>query len=161
MRTRQLLLLMSLFPVFGLAVGCSSSRSTIEIRARASISEPEGIEGIRLWLDSSEYTSEDFVDDSDGLLEIFAEVPNSGDLLIAIELTQDGAVVAQGSFSLPMADNFQWGLDLFRRADDPQVGCCGCFGVRSFSIAEEAQNEPGEAIWITWGGQARGSDIVF
>lgn len=42
-----------------------------------------------------------------------------------MELVQNGEVVAGGSFSLEMSDNFEWGMDLFRQADDPLVGCFG------------------------------------
>jgi hypothetical protein len=78
-----------------------------------------------------------------------------------MEFSQDGEVVAQGSFTLTMSDNFEWGMDLFRQADDPQVGCFGCLGSQSFAISGESQNEPGEAVWFVWGGQTRGSDIVY
>ena len=147
--------------VSSFASGCSTDRSTIEIRARSSVTAPEGIAGIRLWLNSREYTADDFARDSDDLLEIFAEVPNSGELQIAMELMQSGEIVAEGSFTLNMSKNFEWGMDLFRQAGDPLDTCFGCSGVRSFTIAEAFQNEPGEAIWFAWGGRPRGSDIVF
>ncbi len=145
----------------GLSGGCSKSRSTIEIRARASLTKEEGIAGIRLWLDSVEYGAEDFAADSDRLLEISSEVPNSGDLLITMELIQNGEIVSAGSLTLPMSDDFEWGVDLFRQASDPLEVCIGCFGARTFPVAGEAQNEPHEAIWFAWGGKPRGSDIVF
>lgn len=151
MRPFRFLLSIGLLLAIGFSEGCSASRSTLEIRARASLTEPEGIAGVRLWLNFVLYTAEDFARDSDGLLEIFTEVPNSGDLRIAMELIQHGEVVAEGSFTLAMSDNFEWGMDFFRQADDPLEGCFGCLGARSFPIAEKAQNEPGEAIWFRLG----------
>lgn len=140
---------------------CSGNRSTIEIRARSAVSEVAGIAGIRLQFNSVQYTCEDFTLGSAGFLRIFAEVPNSGTLLIEMELIQDATVVSEGSFTLAMSDDFEWGIDLFRQAGDPQEFCFGCLGSEGFPIAEMAQNEPGEAIWLSWGGRPRGSDIVF
>jgi len=161
MRPHRLLLLIGLLLSTALAQGCSQSHSTIEIRARASLTDPEGIAGIRLWLDSVEYAAEDFAGDLGGVMEISVEVPNSGDLQIVVELVQAGEVVAQGAFTMTMSDDFEWGMDLFRQAQDPLVGCFGCSDARSFPVAEGVQNEPGEALWFAWGGIPRGSDIVF
>ena len=157
----RLIALIGLLGATLVSQACSTERSTIEIRARASLSQPQALAGIRLWLNSVPYTAADFTRDGDGLLEIYVEVPNVGGLQIAMELIQSGEVVAEGSFILEMTHNFEWGMDLSRQSNDPLLGCIGCFGVESFPITQVAQNEPGEAIWFAWGGKPRGSDIVY
>lgn len=146
--------------ILGLAVACASAHSSLEIRSRAPLMDETGLAGLRLWLDSRQYTAADFERDADGRPAISAEVPNAGDLRISMELTQGGEVVASGSFALAMSPDFEWGMDLFRQAQNPLPGCLGCFGAQAFLISEIAQNEAGEAIWFAWGGRPRDSDIV-
>lgn len=139
---------------------CSPSGSTIEIRLRAPLTETGGFDGLLLWLGDRQFTSEDFADDS-GVTELFARVPNEGTLLIRIELSHGGVVVAEGALDLTLRDEFEWGMDLYRQTTDPADFCLGCMGSVSFPISESAQNDPGEAVWIAWGGKPRGSEIVF
>lgn len=42
-----------------------------------------------------------------------------------MELIQDGEIVSAGSLTLPMSDDFEWGVDLFRQASDPLEVCIG------------------------------------
>jgi len=56
-----------------------------------------------------------------------------------VELSQNGVVVAAGSFGLSMSDNFEWGMDLCRQAENPEPTCFGCDGARGFPIDEAAQ----------------------
>lgn len=143
-----------------LSAGCSSAESTLEIRVHASVTDEEGVAGIRISLDGVEYDASDFRPDANGILEIRARVPNAGELQIAVELLQESAVVAAGSFNLSMSRDYEWGMSLFRQVANPMDQCFGCSGARGFPIAPSAQNEPGEAIWLVWGGAPRGSDIV-
>jgi hypothetical protein len=144
-----------------LMAACSAGQSTIEIRARSSTTAQEGIAGIHIWLNDAPYDASDFRADASGLLGLRAAVPNSGRLHIAMELRQGSDVVAAGSFSIEMTQNFEWGMDLFRQIADPLAACFGCFGAERFPVIPSAQNEPGEAVWFAWGGERRGSDVVY
>jgi hypothetical protein len=142
------------------ASACSSDRSTIEIRARASLEEAQGFAGLVLWLNGREFTATDF-SPSSGSMRLFTGVPNSGQLEIRLELHQDGDLVAEGMFSLDLLDNFEWGMDVFRQPSDPGATCIGCAGTAGFLLVVTAQNEVAEAVWFAWGGKRRGSDVVF
>lgn len=135
--------------------------STIEVRPRASLTRENGLAGLTFRIGQDEYVASDYAPDEEGLVELSRDLPNSGIVGFGLELRQRGALVAQGEFNLKMRRNFEWGMDIFRQVEDPTEGCFGCEGVRRFEIAEEFQNEPGEAVWIAWGGQERGSDIVY
>jgi hypothetical protein len=141
--------------------GCEDARSTIEIRPRASLADEEGLGGMMLRVGSDTYVPADFSADDAGLIELSRPVPNSGMLEFGVELRQQGITVAEGAFSLEMHRNFEWGMDIFRQVADPTELCFGCAGVQRFEISAEHQNQPGEAMWVTWGGQERGSGIVY
>ena len=148
--------------ILGSVVSCSDNpRSTIEVRPRASLSSEAGLAGLIFRIGSRQLVASDFAADEHGLLEASAQLPNSGIVQFRLELRQGGVVVAQGEFSLEMRRNFEWGMDIFRQVNDPTEGCLGCLGVHRFPVDAGFQNEPGEAIWIIWGGRERGSGDVF
>lgn len=146
---------------FILVTACSEP-STLEIRSQASLEDSTGVAGLVLQVDGQEFKAEDFrPDDLGGVPELLLQVPNRGELRIEVHLYQGGHLVAEGSVSWALRDEHEWGLDIFRQVDDPTQACFGCIGRERIRITENAQSEPGEALWFAWGGEPKGSGIVF
>ena len=159
---RKIRIVLTVVAILGLVVACGDNpRSTIEVRPRAPLSSEAGLAGLIFRIGSRQYAASDFAADNHGLLEASAQLPNSGIVQFGLELRQGGVIVAHGEFSLEMRRNFEWGMDIFRQVTDPTETCFGCMGVHRFPVDAAFQNQPGEAIWIVWGGKERGSDIVF
>ena len=140
--------------------GCDGG-STLEIRPRGSLEDSTSLAGIRLEVNGRTITAGSFAPDESGLTEVKLDVPNSGRLTIHVELRQGGRTAVSESFSWEMAEDWEWGMDIFRQASDPTVYCLGCAGDVAFGVAPWAAREPGESLWFAWGGKPRGSDIVF
>lgn len=132
-----------------------ASLMTVELFADAS-----AFPGLHVLVSGAEtsrsFTLEDFSENEVGRLETPPfEVPSSGDLTISVELSKD--VVAIGSASLELRENFAWSIDLFRQTSDPASECMGCLGSHGVEIAQSD-----ERVWIVWAGQSDGgNDIVF
>jgi len=143
------------------ATGCSES-STLEIRSHAALEDSSGVAGLVIQVAGHEFRAEDFQpDDVGGIPQVLLNVPNKGTLSIEVQLYQQGSVVASGTVSWALRDEYEWGLDIFRQRDDPTETCFGCDGTERIGLIENAQSEPGEALWFAWGGRPKGSDIVF
>lgn len=151
----------TIFAMATVFLACGSreaSQMTVELFADANafpglhvlISGADGAETSR------SFSLEDFSENDVGRLETPPfEVPSSGDLTISVELSND--VVATGSVSLELRENFNWSIDLFRQTDDPASECMGCLGSHGVEIAQS-----NERLWIVWAGQNdAGDDIVF
>ena len=143
-----------------LLAGCSGS-STLEIRPRASLSDSTGLAGLVLVINGRQIRASHFQLDGSGRTGVLLDVPDQGRLQIQVELTQGGQVVAEGIIAWALAEDFEWGLDIFRQASDPTASCFGCSGSDRIPISAVAQGEPDEALWFAWGGKPKGSDIVF
>ena len=88
-------------------------------------------------------------------------MPNSGRLTIRVTLRQADRVAAEGTVEWELAERYEWGASIFRQVEDPSRYCFGCRGTVAIPIATWAQRVPGEALWVTWGGQPRDSDIAY
>lgn len=139
---------------------CSES-STLEVRLRASLSDSTGLAGLILQIDGRGIQASDFHPDESGIAEVRLEVPDQGRLQIRVELLQAGVAVAEGTVGWDLAESYEWGLDIFRQVSDPVESCFGCTGSGRIDLAVEAQGEPGEALWLAWGGRPKGSGIVY
>jgi hypothetical protein len=142
------------------AFGCAEE-SSLEIRARASLTDSAEIAGIRLQVDGRTIEASSFSTRESGPPAVSMEVPSSGTLTVYVQLIQDGETVAEGNAAWGMREGYEWGLDLFRQVDDPSDTCFGCSGHLQIEIVPGAQNTPGESIWLAWGGVEKGSGIVY
>lgn len=141
-------------------LGCGSS-STLEIRPRASLSDSTQLAGLRLEIGGRAIQAKDYAPDEAGLLEVKLHIPDSGRLRIMVRLEQHGRLAAEGIVGWVLADDHEWGLDIFRSLDNPLETCIGCAGSAAVPIAAWAANASGELLWFAWGGKPKGSDIVF
>lgn len=142
------------------AVGCAQE-STLEIRARASLTDSTEIAGIRLFVDGRTLDAASFNTRESGPATVVLEVPSSGTLTVFVELYQGGEWVGEGSVSWQLQEGYEWGMDIFRQVDNPADTCFGCLGHARIEIVGGAQTVPNEALWLAWGGTAKGSGIVY
>lgn len=147
--------------LFLLASSACSKSSTLEVRPRASLSDSTGLAGLVLQIEGREVRASSFGPNESGIPEVMLSVPNQGRLRIGVQLTQSGVVVAEGTIGWELANEYEWGMDVFRQAADPISGCFGCRGSEAVLIDAAARGESEEALWFTWGGKPKGSDIVF
>jgi hypothetical protein len=154
-RPRAFLALTVLLAAFALA--CDSG-STLEIRAQASLTDPAGLAGLEMDVAGLTVTASE-LRAGGGRVEL--RVPDRGTLPVRVRLFQGDELVAGGELTLEMADDWEWGMDVFRRVENPALGCFGCRGDVGFPIAEGAAAAPGEAVWVTWGGDERDSDVIY
>ncbi|HET6637885.1 MAG TPA: hypothetical protein VFH82_03780 [Gemmatimonadota bacterium] len=148
-----------------LVVGaCEDASSFMTFRVDSPSFEPEGYAGVRIDLQTGNgrvtLTGDSFSELSGVALSEVLEVPNSGEAVIGIELSEGGETIADGDLTIELRDATRWGVHLFRGADDPSEGCIGCEGVARFAISSVRQREPGDSIWVTWGGLREGEVAV-
>ncbi len=123
---------------------------------RIQLQDPEVLAGIELDVLGRTIGFDEFESG-----RVVVDVPESGRLTIGIRLREGGQLAAEGSVEIPLQDDFEWGSSIFRRADDPSVGCFGCIDTVRIPIEEEFQRVADEALWFSYGGKRRGSDVVF
>ena len=136
--------------------------STAEILLRADAGTPAELDDARVTVSEGGRTRtfgrEDGVSiDAPGWRIPAFEVGGEGRMTVTVRIAPDVA----GSVTVGLREEFGWGFDVFRRADDPLDGCFGCLGGEGFPIPEELRNETDEQLWIVWGGRRQGSDVVF
>lgn len=141
-----------------LIIGCIAvlasceGHSTMTIGLHSTITNPTDLDGIRLRVNGREFSPEDFSDRR----QLTLNVPNHGRLLIELELVESDELVAGGAFAVDLYPDVEWRMNINRQAGEPI--CIGCRKQR-FEISAQYANEPGEAVWVTWGGVERGSGI--
>jgi hypothetical protein len=153
---RKPLLALAFQAVVGLVLVACEDGSTLEIRPRSSLTDSAGLAGIRMDVDGRTLTARDFE-----IGEVHLSVPDAGELVILVELDQAGRSAVQGSVRLQMAEDWEWGLDIFRTVRDPLETCMGCMGHVRLVLPEWAAAEEGESLWFVWGGKPKGSDVVY
>lgn len=141
-------------------IACGQS-STLEIRPRGSLTDSSGLAGLRLEVQGRTLAAGDFAPDPDGIQEVTVPVPNRGRLEVQVALRQAGVIVAAGRFGWEMAPGWAWGMDIFRQVEDPAAMCLGCSGSAAISVDPAFATVEGEALWFSWGGKPKDSDIVF
>lgn len=144
-----------LLPVLATPACDSSADSTLEIRARETLTDPAGLAGLVLRVAERVFGAEDLSS------RPVVRVPDTGELTIEAELVQDDQVVAAGEVSWTMHEDYEWQLDIFRRVEDPTEFCFGCRGAVALEILEDARASPEEMLWFTWSGAERGSNVVY
>lgn len=106
-------------------------------------------------------TGDDFAGHPDRVDTREYETPTRGTLEIEVEIVSDAEVVSSGSLDLPLQPDWGWNVQLFLRAENPHEGCIGCFGYRSFPVAEEFRASPAESLWMIWGGNSISEPVVY
>lgn len=152
--------------VLAAAAGCGGEPSTAEILLRADAGTPAELDAARVTVSEGDRTRT-FEREDGGPTEAPGwrvpafEVGDGGEMTVTVQIAPEARPEAAGSVTVTLRDEFTWGLDVFRRAEDPLESCLGCLGGESFTIPEELRNEPGERLWIVWSGRRQGSDVVF
>lgn len=145
---------------------CGDS-STAQVRLHASPETPGEMDAMTVWLREGDrsvrFTRPKQAPPGSGGWETpVTDVGSQGTLTVVVEATDDSVRRnLQAHVRIDLRESFRWTVDVFRRADNPAEGCFGCMGVDSTPLPDVLQNEPGEMLWITWGGQKKGSDVVY
>ncbi len=133
--------------------------STLDLRLRGSLDDSASLAGLRVQVNEDLFDAGDFAAGENPSLHLV--LPTSGEVRVWVALWQGGVNVSEGSVSWDVGRDWEWTMDIQRSSDDVFSACFGCTGYSRIPIAPQAQQEPDEALWVTWGGKPRGSDIVF
>lgn len=147
--------------ILAIMAGCGEP-STAEVRLRADAETPAELDAARVTVSEGDRTrtfgrGDGVSTDAPGWRIPAFEVADEGQMTVTVKLAPDVA----GSVTMDLREEFGWGVDVFRRADDPQEGCFGCRGGAGFPVPTGLQNETDERLWIVWGGRRPGSNVVF
>ena len=139
-------------------------RSIMSFVVQSHSFEPQGHGGLRIDLQTNNgrvtLAGDSFSEESGIVRSDPVEVPNSGEAVLGIEFSEGGETIAEGDLSIELRDATRWGVHFFRAAEDPSEDCIGCEGVARFDITSNRQREPGDAIWVLWGGLREGEVAV-
>lgn len=147
--------------VLATLAGCGEP-STAEVRLRADVETPAELDAARVTVSEGDRTrtfgrGDGVSIDAPGWRIPAFEVADEGQMTVTVKLAPDVA----GSVTVSLREEFGWGFEVFRRADDPLDGCFGCRGGSGFPIPTELQTERDERLWIVWSGRRHGSNVVF
>lgn len=142
-----------------LACACQGeSPSTLDIYPRASL---QALAGLQMEVLGLVIAAESF---ETGVLgqprPKTIGVPNRGILEIGVTLTQGGRLAVEGAVAWELREDYEWAIEIFRSAVDPNLTCRGPCQIEEIPIQPWAAQEAGESLWIRYGGVPRGAGIV-
>jgi hypothetical protein len=90
------------------------------------------------------------------------ETRTGGSLDIQIEVdTESAGRVTSGTLTLPLQPDWIWNVSFYFGVRNPNDGCIGCFGYRSFTVMEAYRTSEAESLWMIWGGNSISSPVVY
>lgn len=89
------------------------------------------------------------------------EVAEEGTLTLEVQVSSNDQTIAGGNVEIAARPDFRWNVDFFYATSDPADECLGCAGTSRIEVAETFRTEPGEALWVAWGGQPEGDRVVY
>lgn len=90
------------------------------------------------------------------------ETPGSGALLVQAVLRRPGEpVLAEGSIELEIREDWVWGVGIFLTDENPTHMCFGCMGHEAFPIPAGLTDQPGDSLFMVWGGNSIGDPVVY
>jgi hypothetical protein len=72
-----------------------------------------------------------------------------------------GRTGSEGEVGVPMQADWLWGFDLHVADTDPRAACFGCTGSRRFELAPSLRRAPGQAVFVTWGGNSIRQPAIY
>ena len=137
-------------------------RSDLTVEVRGSFDDPASVQGLEIHVQGMVFTGSDFVTDENGRLRRSFEVPNDGQLPVTVLLTRDRQEVVRGEMTFTLSEGYDWWIQAFRQSTDPrEPACFGCIGVERLKIDPALALDTEDSIWFTWGGEPKGSDVVY
>jgi hypothetical protein len=85
----------------------------------------------------------------------------NGTLEVSFALEASDKTVSSGSITLPLREDWVWGVTVTAATTDPQEGCFGCFGSKAFPLAEGYRTPEGDSIWLVWGGNSISDPAIY
>lgn len=90
------------------------------------------------------------------------ETAGSGPLVVTAVLRRPGEpVLASGSVELEIRKDWRWGVDIFLTHENPTGMCFGCMGHEAFPVPPGLTDEPGDSLFMVWGGNSISEPVVY
>ena len=90
------------------------------------------------------------------------ETPGSGELVVEAVLRRPGEpALAEGSIELEIREDWVWGVSIALTDENPTHMCFGCMGHEAFPIPMGLTDEPGDSLFIVWGGNSISDPVVY
>ena len=87
--------------------------------------------------------------------------PEGGDLTVSFRLETAGAVLSNGSVTVPRRRDWRWRIDVIAATTDPRLLCFGCSGSAAFPLAAGYRAPGRDSIWVVWGGNSISNPVVY
>jgi hypothetical protein len=104
----------------------------------------------RVHLNSTTRTAGPFSTKTSGELDVTCSI-----------LTAQDEIKRGGSITLPLRDDWRWGVDFYISVDDPSEMCFGCFGSESFALDPALGYAEDKKLFIIWGGNSISHPVVY
>lgn len=88
--------------------------------------------------------------------------PESGVLTVEAVLRRPGeAPLVVGSIDLDIREDWVWDVHVLLTNENPTQTCFGCMGHEAFAIPEELTAEPGDSLFLVWGGNSISDPVAY
>jgi len=84
-----------------------------------------------------------------------------GDIEVRFRFQTGDQVLSEGTVTLPLREDWRWGVDIHPATTDPKRECFGCFGSRAFSLAAAFRPVNRDSIWVVWGGNSISNPVIY
>ena len=84
-----------------------------------------------------------------------------GSAEVSFRLEQAGAVLSEGSVTLPLRADWRWGVTVIAQTIDPVQSCFGCVGSMAFPLAASHRAPDRDSIWVVWGGNSISDPVTY
>jgi hypothetical protein len=85
----------------------------------------------------------------------------SGSADVSFTLKDSGTVLSEGTVTLPLREDWRWGVTVTAQTTDPRQGCFGCVGSMAFPLAASHRAPDRDSIWVVWGGNSISDPVVY
>ena len=90
------------------------------------------------------------------------ETGTSGTLTVEFTIADSlGETVASGLALTQLRRDWIWEFTFSRAQANPALTCFGCFGSRVFVFSDSTTFEPGDSLYIIWGGNSISNPVIY
>jgi len=116
-------------------------------------------EGHRTW----QWHGDDFRSTRDNATPHTSEISTStrGEVEVRFRFQTGNQILSEGTVTLPLREDWRWGVDIHAATTDPRLQCFGCFGSRAFALAADFRPVNRDSIWVVWGGNSISNPVIY
>jgi hypothetical protein len=141
-------------------VGCSGEEAEVRFSVQ-SYAGAEDVPHVTVTFRDVDRIRRVELDASDRVSGIYT-TKTAGDLEVRFSLASgQGEMPNVGSITLPLKNDWRWGVQFYISTSDPRDGCFGCFGSKSFELDPVLGYDEEQKLYIVWGGNSISHPVVY